>query len=133
MDEHGRSLYPVCVSHRRTLPQLLGSRPRRLSSVFIDVKGKSDLAAAKITEPVGEAPLAYSSREPVRVADDPVGHPTAVAAAGDTDPGRIDGRILFTYVIHKLHEILEVDGAVFFSQVRELVAAAVAAPWGCRA
>ena len=62
------------------------------------------------------------------MADDPVGHPAAVAAAGDTNPGRIDGRILFTYVIHKLHEILEVDGAVFFSQVRELVAAAVAAP-----
>ena len=61
------------------------------------------------------------------MADDPVGHEAAVAAAGDADPRRVDLGICRQHRIGEVHEVFIVRFAVVAPDVHEPVVPAVAA------
>ena len=62
------------------------------------------------------------------MADNPVGHESAIAAAGNAEPFRVNVRIFSEHFVGKFHDIIVINGAVFAVYIAKFVAAAVAAP-----
>ena len=87
----------------------------------------ADIGGAEHRDPIGDAALGCGTGEAVRMADDPVGHITTIAAAGDADPLGVDLRVLLQNYIRKFHQIFVINGTVFAPDVSKLIASAIAA------
>ena len=95
---------------------------------LVVAKPVADVSGVGKRHPVGDAPLGGCTGEPVGVADDPVGHKAAVAAAGNSHAGGVDGRVFGDDRIGELHQVVVVIGAIGASQFSEGFAPAVASP-----
>ena len=126
MDEQGGGLYVFGILQGGLGPE--GGRVVvKVSPGLVGGKVAADVGDAAEAEPVRYGPLGRAAAEPVRMADDPVGHEAAVAAAGLADPLGVDGGIGRQDRVTEGHEVLIVHVPVAAPDVRKCIVAAVAA------
>ena len=127
LDKEGRRLALVGIFERRAVPHLLRAVPRvglhRAQIVVV-----ADVGGQALADKVGDGALGGHRGKAVGVADHPVGHKAAVAAAGHADSGRVDLRIFCQHHVGELHQVVVVQHAVArATDVGKFVALAVAA------
>ena len=72
-------------------------------SEFLGIEGVADAGVAEVTDGVAEGPLGYRCGKPGGIADDPVGHIAAVAAAQHAQTVLVDLRAAFQYIPARPH------------------------------
>ena len=126
VDEEGGGLCVLHIFQRGQSPELFRVVVD-VSVTLVPGKVEADVRHAVEAEPVGDGPLGGGAAEPVRVADDPVGHKAAVAAAGLADPGRVDLGVLGQHRVGEVHQVDIIRVPVVAPDVHEHVVPAVAA------
>lgn len=88
----------------------------------------ADVRRALHPGPVCDGPLGAGCLEPVRVADDPVGHETAIGPAANAQTGGIDVRPAGQGSVQESHDILIVDGPEPALDIGKVISTALASP-----
>ena len=118
--ECGR-LNPVSIGQGRRLPKPFRMIPHS-SQLLVRHIIISNIREQIVPNIVGDTPLRHG------VADDPIGHKTAVRAAAYPYPASVQIRIAPYCLIRKVHEVVKVHRTIFPLEIRKGVALAAAAP-----
>src|SRR5438876_3937125 len=110
VEDEERRLHVREVGERRMRAELLRVAPRRRITHLVLPEVPADIARPERADVVADAPLRDRGLEALGVADDPVGHEPAVAAAGHVEPLRVDPTEA-ERVIDAGHEVLVVLAA----------------------
>src|SRR5699024_257374 len=94
---------------------------------LLGVEGIAYAGVAEIAYGVAEGALGDGCGKAVGVADDPVGHVSAVGAAENAQLLVVDLGIRLADMVCELHEVVKVHRAVFVSQIGKDSAPAVGA------
>ena len=121
MDEERGRFDFIGVFHRAVLPELLRVRPEGRAALILGEVG-ADIGYAVKARPVRYGALAGAGAEAVGVADDPVGHKSAVGAAGLEEVIAVHLRVSGERRVAEGHEIVEIHRAVFAADVHERAA-----------
>ena len=108
------------------LPHLIGA-VKRVGVALVHAEVHPDVRYPVKADPVGDRPLGSGADKPVGVADDPVGHKAAVAAAGLADLRPVDLGVGVQHRVGEVHQVLVVGLAVMAADIHKLVVPAVAA------
>lgn len=127
MDEQRRRLHVPHVLERRGVPRALRIGQRAAAALLVGAEIPADVADAVEGDPVADAALRGRALEAAAVRDHPVGHVTAVRSAGHSQALRVDKVEMRDRPVEHGVEVLIVLDAVEAADVRELVAAPVAA------
>lgn len=104
MQNQSRRLHVLRVLERRTVPEqfkLLKDVAAEITLVPI-----SSIARAVVADEVRNAAKRHRGSEHISMADDPIGHKSAVASAGHAKPVAIDPRILLQDGFDAAHYVL---------------------------
>src|SRR5271166_5036831 len=109
VEHQSRSLDLARVLERAGVPVLIEVVEERAVEIFFVAVGA--VARAVVADEVGDAAQGDGSDEAIGVADDPVGHESAVAAAGDAHAVLVDPGILLERGIDAGHDVLVIHAA----------------------
>ena len=98
-----RSLHVVDVPDRRLLPQLVHVRPRRRTQ--LELAPQHDVVLRVLAHQVGERAHRDSRPEAVCLADDPVGHESAVGPTADAKPALVDKACALDQLVERRHQV----------------------------
>ena len=127
MDEKGGRFHFVRVFQGGVLPKFVDIGPGR-GAILVGDKIVTDIGRAKLRHPVRNAPLGDSRAKSVGMADDPVGHISAVRSSCHTQTRRVNEGIPLKNRVREGHEIVKVDCAVFAPDVGKVVSESFTAP-----
>ena len=126
MDDQCGRLEIGGILQRRLLPHLFRVLKDGVVGLIF-AEEDADIGNAIEADPVGDAPLGGGAAEAVCVADDPVGHKAAVAAAGDGHTPLVDLGIARQHRVGKVHQVLIFRLTVAAPDVSKGVAPAIGA------
>src|SRR5262245_18769182 len=105
MEDQRGSLHIFDVLQRRLVPVGFEFLEDIAAEIFGVTVGA--VTCAVVADKVGDAAQGYGRFEPRGVADDPVRHESAIAAAGDAEPVLIDPRIFCKHRVDAIHDVHE--------------------------